>query len=244
MKDQFVGDIGDYTKLGLLRVVENAGFSIGVNWYCTPPDGRSDGKIDGFLEKPCDTPDIILFNELRDIRKAHKIKAIEESNLLNNAKYYNEEIIGIRRKLWHEKALTHLCHQDIIFLDPDNGFEVGHINPNFPDGCKYATYDEAADYFCINNSSVIVYQHWRIPPEKSNNYRGYIERLHRIKKYLSEAKSIDVRLVCIKAAHRDYFLILQPDHNEKIAQAISDMLDTGWKNHMAYRKEINNSVFD
>ena len=45
MKNQYVGDIGDYTKLALLRVIENAGFSIGVNWYLTPDDKDSkDGR--------------------------------------------------------------------------------------------------------------------------------------------------------------------------------------------------------
>ena len=244
MKDQYVGDIGDYTKLGLLRVIENAEFSIGVNWYYTPNDGGNDGKKAGYLDSPCDTPDTDLFKELHGIRKARKIIAIEESKLLTNVKYYNDELRGINRKSWHEKALSCLCHCDVVFLDPDNGFEIGSINPNFPDGCKYVTYDETADYFIKNNASVIIYQHWWIPPEKSGNYEGYIESLNKVKKYLPASKRTDAKLLCVKAAHRDYFLILQPNHYEKITQAISVMLDTGWKTYMKYREEISDCVFN
>ena len=148
MKDQYVGDIGDYPKLGLLRVIEKAGFSIGVNWYLTAPDGGKDGRKAGYLNKACDTPDTVLFNALQGIRKERSIEAIEKSNLLTNTKYFNEELDSVYRKSWHEKAILHLCGQDIIFLDPDNGFEVKSVNPHFLNGNKYITYDEAADYFC------------------------------------------------------------------------------------------------
>ena len=244
MKNQYVGDIGDYTKLGLLRVIEKAGFSTGVNWYLTPPDSGNDGKKAGYLSKTCDTPDIELFNALQGIRIIRSVEAIEASNLLTNARFYKEELSGVHRKSWHEKALTHLFSQDVVFLDPDNGFEVGGVNPNFLDGNKYVTYDEAADYFFKNNASVIVYQHWWIPPEKSNNYNSYIKSLQRIKEHLPEQKRTMARLFCIKASHRDYFFLLQSSHYEKITQAISVMLDTGWSKHLAFRKEIDDYVFN
>ena len=38
MKNQYAGDVGDYTKLGVLRAIEKAGFSIGLNWYLTPDE--------------------------------------------------------------------------------------------------------------------------------------------------------------------------------------------------------------
>ena len=35
MKNQYVGDIGDYGKYGLLRFLAEKGIRIGVNWYLT-----------------------------------------------------------------------------------------------------------------------------------------------------------------------------------------------------------------
>ena len=49
MKDQYIGDIGDYGKYGLLRFLAAQGTSIGVNWYLTPADGRTDGSHTEYL---------------------------------------------------------------------------------------------------------------------------------------------------------------------------------------------------
>ena len=38
MKNQYVGDIGDYGKYGLLRFLSNHGIIIGINWYLTEDD--------------------------------------------------------------------------------------------------------------------------------------------------------------------------------------------------------------
>ena len=38
MKNQYVGDIGDYGKYGLLRFLASNGIKIGVNWFLTEND--------------------------------------------------------------------------------------------------------------------------------------------------------------------------------------------------------------
>ena len=50
MKNQYVGDIGDYGKYSLLRDFINAGVKIGVNWYLTENDDTNDGKFTDYLE--------------------------------------------------------------------------------------------------------------------------------------------------------------------------------------------------
>lgn len=44
MKNQYIGDIGDYGKYGMLRSLAMNGIKIGVNWYLCPNDNRTDGK--------------------------------------------------------------------------------------------------------------------------------------------------------------------------------------------------------
>ena len=45
MQNRYTGDIGDFSKLGLLRALSNAGLSIGLNWYLTPNETHNeDGK--------------------------------------------------------------------------------------------------------------------------------------------------------------------------------------------------------
>ncbi len=38
MQNRYTGDIGDFSKLGLLRVLHAARLSIGLNWYLTPDE--------------------------------------------------------------------------------------------------------------------------------------------------------------------------------------------------------------
>ena len=62
MKNQYVGDIGDYGKYGLLRFLAGRGIKIGVNWYLTKDDESSDGKFTDYLKRPENT-DYILTKE-------------------------------------------------------------------------------------------------------------------------------------------------------------------------------------
>ena len=52
MKNQYFGDINDYRKYGLLRVLsEVSGLSIGMCWLLTQDDGDGDGEIRAYLSK-------------------------------------------------------------------------------------------------------------------------------------------------------------------------------------------------
>ena len=45
MKNQYVGDIGDFGKYSMLRAFIYAEIKFGVNWYLTEDDGSNDGKF-------------------------------------------------------------------------------------------------------------------------------------------------------------------------------------------------------
>lgn len=64
MQNRYTGDIGDHSKLGLLRTLQSAGFSIGLNWYLTPDethngDGRHVNYPNQAEHRKCD-PDLCL----------------------------------------------------------------------------------------------------------------------------------------------------------------------------------------
>lgn len=42
MQDRYTGDIGDFGKLGLLRVLQEQNLLIGVNWYLTPDETHNE----------------------------------------------------------------------------------------------------------------------------------------------------------------------------------------------------------
>jgi len=117
VKDQYAGDIGDYTKLGLLRAIQRTGLKIGVNWYLTPNDvdnndvkecgndcmncgsytkaaGKNDGKFTDYLKKTCDTPDAELYCILKKLicHNKRSVAELEKSGVLPGAVYYNERL--------------------------------------------------------------------------------------------------------------------------------------------------------
>lgn len=65
MQDRYAGDIGDFSKLGLLRQLSACGMAIGINWYLTPNERHNtDGRYVGYLNddsfRACD--DLLIFS--------------------------------------------------------------------------------------------------------------------------------------------------------------------------------------
>lgn len=229
MKNQYAGDVGDYTKLGVLRGLEQAGFSIGLNWYLTPDEPVhsktfTDGKHTKFLECDCDTPDIDLHCALQKIglSKNRSVARLERANLFENALFWNKMLESQNRDKWHSEALKKLQKQDVIFLDPDNGLEVKSTKPYSKNGNKYTTYQEVADYY-EKGSTVIIYNHRDRKPESE-----YLKRFYRFKD-MDETKN--ARMFYLRASRysvRDYLFLVQERHFSDLERAIDNFLATGW----------------
>jgi len=53
VKHQYFGDINDYRKYGLLRLLaKESGLRLGICWMLTPDDGRTDGGKISYLADP------------------------------------------------------------------------------------------------------------------------------------------------------------------------------------------------
>ncbi len=229
MKNQYAGDVGDYTKLGILRGLENAGFSIGLNWYLTPDEPEhsktyTDGKHITFLDKTCDTPDKELYLALKPIAKSknRSVARLERANLFENALFWNKMLEAKSRDMWHSEALKKLHKQDIIFLDPDNGLEVKSTKPYSKNGNKYTTYQEVANYY-EKGSTVIIYNHRDRKPESE-----YLKRFYRFKD-MEETKN--AKMFYLRASRysvRDYLFLVQERHFSDLERAIDNFLATEW----------------
>ena len=69
MQNRYTGDIGDFGKLGLLRRMSGAGFSVGVNWYMTPDESHNgDGRHIGYLRNES----FLFFVKHFSLKKASK----------------------------------------------------------------------------------------------------------------------------------------------------------------------------
>jgi hypothetical protein len=89
MQNRYTGDIGDYSKLGLLRALQSAGFSIGLNWYLTPDETHnSDGHHVGYLHqdeyRACDEELWLCLKEIVDGEK-RQVHNMENDAILKAA---------------------------------------------------------------------------------------------------------------------------------------------------------------
>lgn len=175
VQNQYVGDIGDYGKYGLLRAVAASGFRLAVNWYHVVPSDASektagskatirrkqdDGKYISYLDEPekYRQYDPELFDCLSGIVKENRsIDALEKSDILE-ALFFHDELTNADRMAWHHKALVDTADADVVFLDPDNGLETAKMRARGRKTEKHVTWQEARDYY-DRGQNVILYQH-------------------------------------------------------------------------------------
>lgn len=134
MQDRYVGDIGDFARCGLLRVLSE-GRRLGVAWYLYPNEGHNnDGGFVSYLDRPqiWRPLDAELFDGLnalvRDNRRC--VVALQESGLLPGARFAGELLdanaVPVQQRAkwragWFERVLEQLEGCDIVYADPDNG---------------------------------------------------------------------------------------------------------------------------
>ena len=233
MKNQYTGDIGDYSKLGMLRAINKADFSLGINWYLTPDEPThsktvTDGKYTDYLKNDCDTPDKELFQHLKSIVKSKNraVKYLEHNKLWVNTLFFDNILESKNRGVWHNQALKKLYGKTIIFCDPDNGLEVKSTKPTSKNGNKYITYQEAVDYY-KHGSSVIIYNHRDRKPETD-----YIKRFLKFRDIKETANAKMLYLRAARFSVRDYFFIVHKRHFPDLENAIDNFLATEWSYYL------------
>ena len=157
MKNQYVGDIGDYGKYGLLRFLASYGIKIGVNWFLTENDGSTDGKFTTYLKNPADRVyDPELFDALQNIadHPDKTIKMIEQAGIIPGAEFYGELLKSSslkadarewNRRLWFNNSTLMLGNAELIFADPDNGISY-RKTARTKDSEKFILPEDVAEY--------------------------------------------------------------------------------------------------
>jgi hypothetical protein len=136
MKDQYVGDIGDFGKVLLLKHLVGLGFKIGINWVLTENDQRADGKHRDYASYSggdclccCDDK---VFEQMLPLAKKEKAdRKIEDLEDLirgfsERVVFYSKKYVGGRkRKTSEDEAFAALSPDlaNLAFFDPDNGVD-------------------------------------------------------------------------------------------------------------------------
>ncbi len=214
MKNQYFGDVNDYRKYGLLRILSGYGeLSTGVCWMLTPPDGRTDGKFLGYLDQPAKwknhDPDLYDFlYQTVSLEGKRSVDLIERSDILPNTMFHSDLLSdGARaRKDYFENVELILGKTDLIFFDPDNGFEVKSKKYGCKDSSKYLFWHEF-DQTYAHGHSVLVYQHFT--REKREDF------ISRTAEQIKRVTGCNI-VFSYRTAHVVFFLASQDKHSSQL----------------------------
>ena len=170
MQNRYVGDIGDFVKLGILQALA-AEHRLGVAWWLYPDESHNkDGRHIQYLKQPDRwrhyAPD--LFDRLQAIVAADQrdVAALETAGVLPGAVFASDPIptngpIQTRqqaRQNWFQTVREKLTESDLVFLDPDNGLEPAGYRHGAVKAGKSVTLEEIR-HLAKPGRCLIVYHH-------------------------------------------------------------------------------------
>ena len=171
MQNRYVGDIGDYVKLAILRCLARDRF-LGVAWWLFPDEAHNrDGRHREYLERPDEWRrfDSELFDALLKINAGERpnVGSIESAGLFAKAAFASDEIpcsakpYALRqaaRLQWLANVTKQLKDCDLLFIDPDNGIAPRGLRKTRRKAGKSVFIDEIAA-LRETKRSILVYHH-------------------------------------------------------------------------------------
>lgn len=252
MQNRYFGDVGDYGKYGLLRRLcglDSGGrqLSLGVVWYLVPNEGHNDdGKHISYLQKSAyRSCDPCLFDGLKllldDGQRA--VSKIQQSDLLPRETTYfdtflsydgmpitgfeNKQLrLAIRRK-WLLDAVDTVENRDIIFLDPDNGFQVKSVNRHADKGVKYVFWDEAKQ-FSDKHKTLVIYHHLNRTMKSKDQIKV---KLQEFQSNLPRGDTV-IPLLFKRGSHRVFFVVPSKKHRSLLSTRLREMSTSDWSPHI------------
>jgi hypothetical protein len=215
MKNQFVGDINDYYKYGLLRILSGFGKKkFGVCWMMTPDRTEylnDRGKWRSF--------DRVLFDKLRRIVHARTVGEIKKAGILPRARFYEElfKSGSGRQQTYFDEMLRAFSGVDLIFFDPDVGLAP---SPSIHGG-KWLHYHELGKAFRKGHSVFVI----QFPKREKADW------VTRQVKEIRE-KTRAVRIYTFRASSVVFFLAAQQKHVDFFRRQVK-LVKKRWGNEIA-----------
>ncbi len=231
MKNQYVGDINDYKKFGLLRsILTVSNLNILVSWMLTPDDGSTDGNIIGYLEdqEQWSGYDPQLYQAIKTLlnnNKTREVNLIETSNILEQCDFYSNHVPDSRseRDAWFNELLHRSNDNELIFLDPDNGLEIKSKRYGRKDSSKFLFHHEVSTLL-ERGKSLLIYQHFI--REKREVF------ISRLLKKLQELSQKTVIVEAFSTSNVVFLLVLQPEH-ESIYKLLIEQVEKQWNGQIS-----------
>jgi hypothetical protein len=246
VQNRYVGDVGDFAKYGLLRILTSeAAWSLAVLWWLFEDETHnSDGRHVSYLSSPVFSAlDPQLHQSLERLLSAgHRtVKAVARSGILPGATvFFDKPIFGAssaatsrqlrerHRAAWLQKAISATANCDLVFFDPDNGLETASVARHSSKGGKYVFWDELMPFW-NRGQSLVIYHHL--------NRTASVAKQTEILRAKFDSKFYDAGLIrhflFRRGSCRHFWLVSQKEHVPRCLSAIDRMAQSNWREYFA-----------
>jgi hypothetical protein len=115
---------------------------------------------------------------------------------------------------------------DVVFFDPDNGFEISSVDKKHPKAGKYIFWDELRQFW-DREQSLIIYHHLNRTATVYQQMEALTGRLSRE----IPGRYRVLRLIFRRGSCRSYWMLLQNDIAELVEERVAEMMQSGWREH-------------
>jgi hypothetical protein len=186
MQNRYVGDIGDYLKLGILRAL-SPGYRLGVAWWLFPDeDHNKDGRHVGYLDQQAQWRhfDPQLFDALGEIVSSGQrdVRALEAAGILPGAVFVSDVIPVVRhdREQWFASVQRTLDGTNLVFVDPDNGLEPDGYSHGSAKSGKSVLLSELRELARLGRCLIVYHHHTRRKGGHHSEIEYWSDRLRSI----------------------------------------------------------------
>ncbi|MEI8281797.1 MAG: hypothetical protein WCG75_05280 [Armatimonadota bacterium] len=238
MQDRYAGDIGDFSKFALARILGNEiGGQIGVIWYRFPDEvHNNDGRHVEYLAKPeWIKADKVLIQQLRKVISSgrRRIIDLEQSRILPvNTVFFDEPVHSNgdpawSRSRWFQNAIGAVSGCNLAIVDPDNGIAGPNYAPNGVRGGKHITLEEITR-LANQHSCLMIYHHF----DRSASHEVQIGRqVERIQPLVPGHNIVAVRYS--RFSPRVYLIVYQDSVSSAIDRSLDVIRNAPWDFHFS-----------
>jgi hypothetical protein len=227
VKVQYFGDVNDYCKYALLRLLAKEGrFNIGVCWMLTEPDESGHGDNRSFAQEPKKWRefDPAVFDALASVPASSTLadlQRVENKALIPGAVFFDLCVGNTRvaREAFHRRCLTKFAPVELAFFDPDNGLEIRSIRKGRKRSSKYVFVHELIDHY-REGRSVLIYQH---RPQRVTFTALITHKANCLNAGLAGAP-----IWAFQTAHVVFLLVARPEHAARVETVACAMEQGRW----------------
>jgi hypothetical protein len=243
MQDRYVGDVGDYAKYALLRLISSGNVRLGIIWCLYPDESHNaDGRHTSYLRRPeyrnldpelQDKLAILVRVGRRSVNEVRRARIFPLNTVHFCGPVVQDGVGGkdrrarvLHREQWLTEALEATVDCDVVFFDPDNGLEVPSVPKWHPKAGKYVFLDELT-CFWRRGQSIVLYHHLNRLASVADQTKALTNRLSAS---FSNAALI-TSLLFRRGSCRHFWILAQRKDVEALKGAVERILNSGWRCH-------------